>query len=86
MGVGDAGGAGERGVPGRVCGGAVEVLQDADSECVFFSPGSLWGDGRSGFNTLTDACTEEETLLIGFFGMDYVRYRDRTRVGIPFIP
>ena len=32
------------------------------------------------------SCTEEETLLIGFFGIDYVRYRDRTRVGIPFIP
>ena len=31
------------------------------------------------------AWVEEETLLIGFFGMDYVRYRDRTRVGIPFI-
>lgn len=29
---------------------------------------------------------EEETLLVGFFGMDYVRYRDRTTVGIPFIP
>ena len=29
---------------------------------------------------------KEETLLIGFFGMDYVRYRDKTRVGIPFIP
>ena len=28
---------------------------------------------------------EEETLLIGFFRIDYVRYRDRTRVGIPFI-
>jgi len=27
----------------------------------------------------------EETLLIGFFGMDYVRYKDKTRVGIPFI-
>ncbi|KAM0793958.1 Isoprenylcysteine carboxyl methyltransferase family-domain-containing protein, partial [Usnea florida] len=27
----------------------------------------------------------EETLLVGFFGMDYVRYRDRTSVGIPFI-
>lgn len=31
------------------------------------------------------ARAEEETLLVGFFGMDYVRYRDRTRVGIPFI-
>ncbi|CAF9917309.1 hypothetical protein IMSHALPRED_003531 [Imshaugia aleurites] len=29
---------------------------------------------------------KEETLLIDFFGIDYVRYRDRTRVGIPFIP
>ncbi|KAF6225038.1 hypothetical protein HO133_010233 [Letharia lupina] len=29
---------------------------------------------------------KEETLLVGFFGIDYVRYRDRTRVGIPFIP
>lgn len=27
----------------------------------------------------------EETLLVGFFGMDYVRYRDGTRVGIPFV-
>lgn len=35
---------------------------------------------------LADFSVEEETLLIGFFGMDYVRYRDRTRVGIPFIP
>ena len=34
----------------------------------------------------TNLYTEEETLLIGFFGMDYVRYRDRTRVGIPLIP
>ena len=34
----------------------------------------------------TNPCTEEETLLIGFFGMDYVRYRDRTMVGIPLIP
>ena len=35
---------------------------------------------------VADVCAEEETLLIGFFGMDYVRYRDRTRVGIPLIP
>lgn len=28
---------------------------------------------------------EEENLLVGFFAMDYVAYRDRTRVGIPFI-
>lgn len=27
----------------------------------------------------------EENLLIGFFGMNYVRYKDNTRVGIPFI-
>lgn len=27
----------------------------------------------------------EENLLVGFFGMDYVRYKDKTRVGIPFI-
>lgn len=36
--------------------------------------------------TLANLSIEEETLLIGFFGMDYVRYRDRTRVGIPLIP
>lgn len=30
--------------------------------------------------------TEEETLLVGFFGSDYVRYRDKTMVGIPLIP
>jgi len=28
---------------------------------------------------------EEENSLVGFFAMDYVRYRDRTMVGIPFI-
>lgn len=39
-----------------------------------------------GIPALADLCVEEETLLIGFFGMDYVRYRDKTRVGIPFIP
>lgn len=27
----------------------------------------------------------EENSLIGFFAMDYVRYKERTRVGIPFI-
>jgi len=27
----------------------------------------------------------EENLLIGFFGMDYVRYKEKTRVGIPLI-
>ncbi|PBP18711.1 prenyl cysteine carboxyl methyltransferase Ste14 [Diplocarpon rosae] len=27
----------------------------------------------------------EEQLLVGFFGDEYVRYRQRTRVGIPFI-
>lgn len=27
----------------------------------------------------------EENLLVGFFAMDYVRYKERTRVGIPFI-
>jgi protein-S-isoprenylcysteine O-methyltransferase len=27
----------------------------------------------------------EETFLVGFFGDEYVRYRERTRVGIPFI-
>ncbi|CAL3970999.1 hypothetical protein PZA11_007372 [Diplocarpon coronariae] len=27
----------------------------------------------------------EEQLLVGFFGEEYVRYRQRTRVGIPFI-
>ena len=39
-----------------------------------------------GVPALADLYVEEETLLIGFFGMDYVRYRDKTRVGIPFIP
>ena len=29
--------------------------------------------------------SEEENYLIGFFGMEYVKYRDKTRVGIPFI-
>jgi protein-S-isoprenylcysteine O-methyltransferase len=28
----------------------------------------------------------EEELLVAFFGDDYVRYRKRTSVGIPFIP
>ena len=32
----------------------------------------------------TDWLVEEEKSLIGFFAMDYVRYRDRTVVGIPF--
>lgn len=27
----------------------------------------------------------EEKLLTGFFGDEYIRYRERTRVGIPFI-
>ena len=43
-------------------------------------------DGWASWGAFANVCTEEETLLIGFFGMDYVRYRDRTRVGIPFIP
>ena len=30
--------------------------------------------------------TEEEEFLVGFFEEDYVRYRRRTRVWIPFIP
>lgn len=34
---------------------------------------------------LTCACVEEENLLIDFFGDDYVRYRAKTRVGIPLI-
>ncbi|KAL8723301.1 MAG: hypothetical protein Q9225_000353 [Loekoesia sp. 1 TL-2023] len=29
---------------------------------------------------------KEENLLIGFFGQDYVRYKNRTAVGIPLIP
>lgn len=38
VGVGHAGGAGERGLSGRVCGGAVEVFQKEDREYVrFFS-------------------------------------------------
>ena len=41
------------------------------------------GGGRGGVWLICGL--EEETLLVGFFGMDYVRYRDRTRVGIPFI-
>ena len=32
-----------------------------------------------------DSGVGEEELLINFFGGDYVRYRARTRVGIPFI-
>lgn len=28
---------------------------------------------------------EEEQYLISFFGKDYIDYRARTRVGIPFI-
>lgn len=35
VGVGDAGGDGECGLFGRVCGGAVEVLQEEDREYVF---------------------------------------------------
>lgn len=27
----------------------------------------------------------EERLLVGFFGEEYVRYRERSWVGIPFI-
>ena len=42
--------------------------------------------GGVGGVAFADVYTEEEILLIGFFGMDYVRYRDRTWVGIPFIP
>lgn len=41
---------------------------------------------RGGARAVADLCIEEETLLVRFFGMDYVRYRDKTRVGIPFIP
>lgn len=29
---------------------------------------------------------KEERFLVGFFGQEYVQYRARTRVGIPFIP
>lgn len=29
---------------------------------------------------------EEEKYLVGFFGDEYVQYRERTTVGIPFIP
>ena len=43
-------------------------------------------DGWASWGAFTNLWTEEEALLIGFFGMDYVRYRDRTRVGIPLIP
>ena len=28
----------------------------------------------------------EEELLVSFFGEEYVRYRAKTNVGIPFIP
>ncbi len=41
---------------------------------------------QRGCSLIREISAEEETLLIGFFGMDYVRYRDRTTVGIPFIP
>lgn len=60
-----------------------------ESTSVFLSPKSFAvaasGVGRRGDDWLILGI-EEETLLIGFFGMDYVRYRDRTRVGIPLIP
>ena len=36
-------------------------------------------------NLNIDQQLEEENLLIGFFGMDYVTYREKTRVSIPFI-
>ena len=47
---------------------------------------AMEGGGRGATGHWADLCIEEETLLIGFFGMDYVRYRGRTRVGIPLIP
>lgn len=34
---------------------------------------------------LTHVCTEEEKLLVGFFGGDYVQYRATTMTLIPFI-
>ena len=34
---------------------------------------------------VTNGMTEEEELLIKFFGDDYIRYRAKTRVGIPLI-
>lgn len=33
----------------------------------------------------TNPCTDEEKHLISFFGDDYVTYREKTWVGIPFI-
>ena len=56
-----------------------------ESRAFLFLSMPLETEGGVG-GAFTNVCTEEETLLIGFFGMDYVRYRDRTRVGIPFIP
>ena len=50
-----------------------------------FPAGACRREGR-GLSADVYVCAEEETLLVGFFGIDYVRYRDRTRVGIPFIP
>jgi protein-S-isoprenylcysteine O-methyltransferase Ste14 len=35
---------------------------------------------------LTRGRPEEEQLLNDFFGDDYVKYRAKTRVGIPLIP
>jgi len=35
---------------------------------------------------LTHGHPEEEQLLIDFFGDEYVKYRAKTRVGIPLIP
>ena len=56
-----------------------------ESRLSFFFPMLIETKGGVG-GAFTNPCTEEETLLVGFFGMDYVRYKDRTRVGIPFIP
>jgi protein-S-isoprenylcysteine O-methyltransferase Ste14 len=39
-----------------------------------------------GFDSNVYGVSEEEQLLIKFFGDTYVVYRNRTPVGIPFIP
>ena len=52
----------------------------------FFTRAILIGGlGCNGQGWSLMVLTEEEEFLIGFFGDDYVQYRRRTRVSIPFI-
>jgi protein-S-isoprenylcysteine O-methyltransferase Ste14 len=56
------------------CGGFLVIGYEVDILCLIM------------MLRLLTSCTVEEKWLMNFFGDDYVQYRAKTKVGIPFIP